>query len=85
MDKPKPNRCTVAISDDLEAMDEELYSQTYGSLCTFSTVLSNGVRVELVPGGDEKHVTPEEREKYVALVRRKRMIESTQQVSVGLN
>ena len=70
----------ICFLDDLEVMEEESYKEIYGALCNFTTVLSNGVREELVPNGETKLVTSEEREKFAALVRRKRMAESTNQV-----
>lgn len=68
------------IVDELEVQDEASYLSTYGSECTFSTVVSDGRRVELLPGGEERVVKPEERQQYAALVRRARMTEFTKQV-----
>lgn len=68
------------IVDELEVQDEASYISTYGSECTFSTVVSDGRRVELLPRGEERVVKPEERQQYAALVRRARMTEFTKQV-----
>ena len=68
------------ISDELEVQDKESYQSNYGNACTFSTVLSDGRRVELLPGGEGKVVKPEERQDYASLVRRSRMTEFTKQV-----
>ena len=68
------------ITDELEVQDEACYLSSYGNECTFSTVLSDGRRVELLPGGEGRVVKPEERQEYVSLVRRARMSEFTKQV-----
>lgn len=70
------------VPDDLESLDEETYQTTYSAHCTFSTVLSDGRSVELVPGGEKRLVTTAERPQYTALVRRRRSMECTEQVSV---
>lgn len=69
-------------ADELEALDEELYKSNYGDECTFSTVLSDGRRVELLPAGEGRVVMPGERKEYASLVRRARMTEFTKQVRV---
>lgn len=74
------DEAAVQITDELEVQDEASYLSTWGSECTFSTVLSDGRRVELLPGGEERVVKPEERQQYAALVRRARMTEFTKQV-----
>lgn len=68
------------IADELEVLDEDSYQSNYGNECTFSTVLSDGRRVELLPGGEGRVVKPEERQEYASLVRRTRMTEFTKQV-----
>ena len=68
------------IADELEVQDEASYLSSYGNECTFSTVLSDGRRVELLPGGEGRVVKPEERQEYASLVRRARMTEFTKQV-----
>lgn len=68
------------ITDELEVQDEASYLSSYGNECTFSSVLSDGRRVELLPGGEGRVVKPEERQEYASLVRRARMTEFTKQV-----
>ena len=68
------------VIDELEVQDEASYLSSYGKECTFSTVLSGGRRVELLPGGEGRVVKPEERLDYASLVRRARMTEFTKQV-----
>ncbi|KAJ7374139.1 E3 ubiquitin-protein ligase HTD3 [Desmophyllum pertusum] len=46
------DEAAVQITDELEVQDEALYLSSYGNECTFSTVLSDGRRVELLPGGE---------------------------------
>ena len=70
----------IFASDELEIQDEESYQSNYGNECTFSTVLSDGRHVELLPGGEGRVVKPEERQEYACLVRRARMTEFTKQV-----
>lgn len=74
------DEAAVRITDELEALDEELYKSNYGDECTFSTVLSDGRRVELLPAGEGRVVMPGERKEYASLVRRARMTEFTKQV-----
>ena len=71
---------SIHIADELEVLDEDLYQSNYGNECTFSTVLSDGRRVELLPGGEGRVVKPDERKDYASLVRRARMTEFTKQV-----
>lgn len=66
--------------DELEAQDEETYRSNYANECTFSTVLSGGRRVDLLPGGESRVVKPDERQEYACLLRRARMTEFTTQV-----
>ena len=68
------------IVDELEVLDEASYLSSYGNECTFSTVLSDGRRVELLPGGEGRVVKPEERQEYACFVRQARMTEFTKQV-----
>lgn len=74
------DEAAVKVTDELEVQDKESYQSNYGNACTFSTVLSDGRRVELLPGGEGKVVKPEERQEYASLVRRSRMTEFTKQV-----
>jgi hypothetical protein len=62
-------------------MDEELYLATYGSECKFSTVLSDGTRIDLAPDGENQNVTSSDRHRFAFLMREARMTESVKQVS----
>ena len=70
----------LLIVDELEVQDEASYLSSYGNECTFSTVLSDGRLLELLPGGVGRVVKPEDRQEYASLVRRARMTEFTKQV-----
>lgn len=74
------DEAAVHITDELEAQDEETYRSNYANECTFSTVLSGGRRVDLLPGGESRVVKPDERQEYACLLRRARMTEFTTQV-----
>ncbi|KAL9980549.1 hypothetical protein ACROYT_G009151 [Oculina patagonica] len=74
------DEAALHITDELEVQDEASYLSNYGNECTFSTVLSDGRRVELLPGGEGRVVKPKERQEYACLVRRARMTEFTKQV-----
>ncbi|XP_031558843.1 E3 ubiquitin-protein ligase HECTD3-like, partial [Actinia tenebrosa] len=70
----------VRFTDELELVDEELYLATYGNECKFSTVLSDGTRVDLIPHGETKGVMTCDRTRFAFLLREARMTESVKQV-----
>ena len=71
----------VKLIDSIETMEKELFNTTFAGALNFTTVLSNGVTVNLVPGGDDRYVTYEDRLEYCQLVKQIRMKEGEAQIA----
>lgn len=70
----------VKLIDSIETMSKEKFNDAFAGALNFTTVLSNGETVSLVPDGSERLVTYEERFEYCHLVKEKRMSESDAQI-----
>ena len=70
----------VKLIDSIETMSEERFNNAFAGALNFTTVLSNGETISLVPDGSERLVTFEERLEYCCLVKEKRMSESNVQI-----
>ena len=70
----------VKLIDSLEGMDREKFEGTFSEILNFTTVLSNGDTVELVPDGENRYVSYDDRLEYCRLVKEVRMKETEKQV-----
>ena len=69
----------VKLVDSIETMTREKFEGAFAGALDYTTVLSNGETVSLIPDG-EKMVTYDDRLEYCNLVKKKRMIESKLQI-----
>ena len=70
----------VKLIDSIETMSREKFEASFEGALNFTTVLSNGETVSLVPNGGERLVTYEDRLEYCKFVKQKRMDESKAQI-----
>lgn len=70
----------VKLIDSIEGMTREIFDATFAGVLNFTTVLSNGTTVHLVPNGEERFVTYDDRLEYCQLVKDVRMGESKSQI-----
>ena len=70
------------LLDAMENMDQETYEFRFGEELVYTTLLSDGQMVELIPGGSNVAVGYEERSEFVRLVQKARLEESRQQVGL---
>lgn len=64
----------------METMDRETFEFRFGEELVYTTMLSDGQMVELIPGGSNVAVRYEDRSEFVRLVQKVRLEESKQQV-----
>ena len=64
----------------MEHMDKETFDFKFGQELVYTTPLSDGRLVELIPGGSEVVVHYEDRVDFIRLVRKARLQESREQV-----
>lgn len=64
----------------MERMDKETFEFRFGEDLVYTTLLSDGQMVELIPGGSNISVCYEDRSKFIHLVQKTRLEESKQQV-----
>lgn len=64
----------------MENMDKETFDFRFGEDLVYTTLLSDGQMVELIPGGSNISVCYEDRSKFIQLVQKARLEESRQQV-----
>lgn len=64
----------------MENMDKETFEFRFGEDLVYTTLLSDGQMVEVIPGGSNISVCYEDRIKFIHLVRKARLEESKQQV-----
>ena len=67
--------------DSIETMNKEKFNEYFSGSLFYTTVLSNKELVPLLPDGEAKPVTYENRMEYCQLVKRKRMEESKEQIA----
>lgn len=70
----------VKFIDSIETMSRQKFEDAFEGALKFTTVLSNGETVPLLPGGGEKLVTYDNRLDYCKLVKEKRLNESNLQI-----
>ena len=78
------DRAEVRFIESLENMSQEAFDAAFAGTLTFTTVLSGGKVVPLVPGGEKRMVRFEEREEFCRRVRECRMEESKKQTDAIL-
>lgn len=70
----------VNLLDVMENMDEETFEFRFGEELVYTTLLSDGQMVELIPGGSNVAVHYEDRSEFIRLVQKARLEESKKQV-----
>lgn len=70
----------VNFLEAMENMDKETFDFRFGEDLVYTTLLSDGQMVELIPGGSNISVCYEDRSKFIQLVQKARLEESRQQV-----
>lgn len=70
----------VKLIDSIETMSRVDFDTSFAGVLHYNVVLSNGETVPLLPNGDERLVTYDERLEYCRLVKEKRMNESEAQI-----
>lgn len=73
-------RAQVNFLEAMENMDKETFEFRFGEDLVFTTLLSDGQMVELIPGGSNISVCYEDRSRFIQLVQKARLEESRQQV-----
>lgn len=67
----------------MENMDQETFEFRFGEELVYTTLLSDGQMVDLIPGGSNVAVRYEDRSEFIRLVQKARLEESKQQVGLG--
>lgn len=70
----------VNLLEAMETMDRETFEFRFGEELVYTTMLSDGQMVDLVPGGSNVAVRYEDRSEFIHLVQKARLEESKQQV-----
>ncbi|XP_077415673.1 E3 ubiquitin-protein ligase HECTD3 isoform X1 [Vanacampus margaritifer] len=71
----------VNLLDAMDNMDRETFEFRFGEELVYTTLLSDGQMVELVPGGGNVAVRYEDRREFIRLVQKARLEESKQQIA----
>lgn len=72
----------VNLLEAMETMDRETFEFRFGEELVFTTLLSDGQMVDLIPGGSNVAVRYEDRSEFIRLVQKARLEESKQQVGL---
>lgn len=72
--------CQVNLLEAMETMDRETFEFRFGEELVYTTMLSDGQMVDLVPGGSNVAVRYEDRSEFIRLVQKARLEESKQPV-----
>lgn len=70
----------VNLLEAMETMDRETFEFRFGEELVYTTMLSDGQMVDLIPGGGNVAVRYEDRSEFIRLVQKARLEESKQQV-----
>lgn len=73
----------VNLLEAMENMDQETFEFRFGEELVYTTLLSDGQMVDLIPGGSNVAVRYEDRSEFIRLVQKARLEESKQQVGLG--
>ena len=71
----------VKLLEAMESMDQATFEFKFGEELVYTTLLSDGQMVELIPGGSNVAVRYEDRSAFIRLVQKARLDESKPQVS----
>ncbi|KAF7700466.1 E3 ubiquitin-protein ligase HECTD3 isoform X1 [Silurus meridionalis] len=80
-DFPAVDSVLVKLLDAMEHMDKATFEFKFGQELVYSTPLSDGRLVELIPGGSLVVVHYEERMEFIRLVQKARLEESREQIA----
>ncbi|XP_031150221.1 E3 ubiquitin-protein ligase HECTD3 [Sander lucioperca] len=80
-DFPAVDSVLVNLLEAIENMDQETYEFRFGDELVYTSLLSDGQMVELIPGGSNVAVRYEDRSEFVRLVQKARLEESRQQIA----
>lgn len=72
----------VNLLEAMENMDQETFEFRFGEELVYTTLLSDGQMVDLIPGGSNVAVRYEDRSEFNRLVQKARLEESRQQVGI---
>jgi len=70
----------VKFIDSIETMSREKFEESFNGVLKFTTVLSNGETISLIPDNAEKEVTYDNRLEYCKMVKEKRLNENNFQI-----
>ena len=73
----------VKLLEAMEVMDQETFDFKFGEELVYTTLLSDGRLVELLPGGSNQVVRYQDRREFIHLVQKARLEESRHQVRRG--
>lgn len=80
-DFPAVDSVLVNLLEGIENMDQETFEFRFGEELVYTTLLSDGQMVELIPGGSNVAVRYEDRCEFIRLVQKARLEESKQQMA----
>ncbi|KAL2097516.1 hypothetical protein ACEWY4_006723 [Coilia grayii] len=80
-DFPAVDSVLVKLLEAMEHMDKETFDFKFGQELVYTTPLSDGRLVELIPGGGEVVVHYENRMEFIRLVQKARLEESREQIA----
>uniref|UniRef100_A0A4W5K3Y1 HECT domain containing 3 n=1 Tax=Hucho hucho TaxID=62062 RepID=A0A4W5K3Y1_9TELE len=79
-DFPAVDSVLVKLLEAMEVMDQETFDFKFGEELVYTTLLSDGRLVELVPGGGNQVVRYQDRREFIQLVQKARLEESRHQI-----
>lgn len=80
-DFPAVDSVLVNLLEGIENMDQETFDFRFGEELVYTTLLSDGQMMELIPGGSNVAVRYEDRCEFIRLVQKARLEESKQQIA----
>uniref|UniRef100_A0A7N8XT03 HECT domain containing 3 n=1 Tax=Mastacembelus armatus TaxID=205130 RepID=A0A7N8XT03_9TELE len=80
-DFPAVDSVLVNLLEAMENMDQETFEFRFGEELVYTTLLSDGQMVELIPGGSNVAVHYEDRGEFIRLVQKARLEESKKQIA----
>ncbi|KAL0966987.1 hypothetical protein UPYG_G00303120 [Umbra pygmaea] len=80
-DFPAVDSVLVKLLEAMEVMDQETFEFKFGEELLYTTMLSDGRPVELIPGGSNQVVHYQDRKEFIRLVQKARLEESQQQIA----
>ncbi|CAG5896412.1 unnamed protein product [Menidia menidia] len=80
-DFPAVDSVLVNLLEAMENMDKETFDFRFGEELVYTTLLTDGQMVELIPGGSNVAVCYEDRSEFIRLVQKARLEESRQQIA----